>query len=101
MEIAMSPGICCNSIKPKFVRNAYVVAQVSDLQIGDRLIKFKAGLEVLADFSYGKETDMPFGAFLFAKDGWLAGLEVYSFTDKPAPLPKPEELRPFVHNKSK
>jgi len=44
---------------------------------------------------------VPFGAFVFAKDGWLAGFEVYSFTDKPALLPKPQELRPFVHNKTK
>jgi hypothetical protein len=58
-------------------------------------------LEILADFLYGDESDMPFGTFVFAKEGWLAGFEVYSFTDKPAPLPKPEQLRPFVHGKPK
>lgn len=33
-------------------------------------------------------------------DDVLAGLEVYSFTDQPASLPSPEDLRPFEQLKT-
>lgn len=52
------------------------------------------GMTILADYVYGPENE-PFGAFVFAFGDLLGGLEVYSFTDAPALLPSPEDLRPF------
>ena len=41
------------------------------------------------------EADPPGGLILFAKDGYLSCLEVYSYGD-PLPLPTPAEIRPYV-----
>lgn len=65
-----------------------------DFQVGNTPPNRKAGLRVIADFLFGP-VDIPFGAFVFTCDDMLAGLEVYSFTDTPAPLPAPEDLRTF------
>jgi len=65
-----------------------------DFQIGSSPPNIKAGMKPIADFLYGPESE-PFGAFVFTCDDILAGLEVYSFTDAPAPLPTPDELRSF------
>lgn len=52
-------------------------------------------LELLADFLYGGKEDLA-GAFVFAINGQLAGLEVYGLAcDAPTTLPKIESLRPF------
>jgi hypothetical protein len=50
---------------------------------------------ILADFLYGGTED-PLGAFVFQRDGFLGGIEVYGLaSDAPRTLPEPEELRPF------
>jgi hypothetical protein len=59
----------------------------------------KLGISPFANFIYGDEQTGLYGAFVFSKDGWLAGLEVYKLGgEKPAPLPKPEELRSFENS---
>jgi hypothetical protein len=65
-----------------------------NFQIGDQPPSRKAGICPIAEYEYGPK-DLPYGAFVFTCDGMLAGLEVYSFGDAPAPLPRPEELRQF------
>jgi len=53
------------------------------------------GLNVLADFLFGDDAHLC-GAFVFEKNGVLAGLEVYGLAvDAPSILPKPSDLRPF------
>ncbi|MCA1624049.1 MAG: hypothetical protein LC778_09660 [Acidobacteria bacterium] len=53
------------------------------------------GLRVLGDFIYGGENDLS-GAFIFERDGVLAGIEVYGLAgDAPKTLPQPDNLRPF------
>ena len=53
------------------------------------------GLRVLGDFLYGGESDLC-GAFIFERDGVLAGIEVYGLAgDAPKALPEPGALRPF------
>jgi hypothetical protein len=67
-----------------------------DFQIGDHPINSKSGLQILGDFIYGDEQACLFGAFVFAQDDWLAGLEVYSMSGEiPTVLPAPESLRPW------
>jgi hypothetical protein len=49
-------------------------------------------LNILGDFLYG-QGDALSGAFIFAVDGTLAGLEVYRLAgDAPAALPQPNDL---------
>jgi hypothetical protein len=51
------------------------------------------GMQVLGDFLYGDEKTLC-GAFVFAKAGLLAGLEVYGLAvDAPTVLPEPPGLR--------
>ena len=70
-----------------------------NFQIGDHPTHSKSGLQILGDFIYGEEQTGLFGAFVFAKDGWLAGLEVYSLSgETPSVLPDPEDLRPWEGN---
>ena len=53
------------------------------------------GLRTLGDYVFGDETELA-GAFIFERDGVLAGVEVYGMTgDAPRELPTPESLRPF------
>ena len=53
------------------------------------------GLHVIADFLFGNETDLS-GIFVYEKQGFLAGLEVYGLAgDAPKVLPPPNALRPF------
>jgi hypothetical protein len=67
-----------------------------NLQIGNHTTDSKSGLQILGDFIYGEEQTSLFGAFVFAKDDWLAGLEVYSMSgETPTVLPAPEDLRPW------
>lgn len=52
-------------------------------------------MEILADFEFGGE-DHLCGAFVFAQDGLLAGLEVYGLAvEAPRELPALDELRPL------
>ena len=87
----------------KFLRQLEAAIVVSEcecgcasinFQIGDTKPDYKEGLKIICDCEYGPE-EIPFGAFVFTRDDMLAGLEVYSFTDEPAPLPAPEDLRTF------
>jgi len=53
-------------------------------------------LEILGDYLFGGANDLA-GAFVFARGGVLAGLEVYGLAgDHPRELPAPESLRPFA-----
>jgi hypothetical protein len=53
------------------------------------------GLRIIADFIYGDDASLC-GAFVFERDGWLAGLEVYALgAVLPSSLPDPTDLRPF------
>src|SRR5688572_5728222 len=53
------------------------------------------GLRVIADFIYGDDASLC-GAFVFERDGWLAGLEVYGLAaESPSSLPELADLRPF------
>ena len=82
------------------LENAVVISQCKcgcasiDFQIGSTLPNIKTGMKIIADYLYGPENP-PFGVFVFTRDDVLAGLEVYSFSDTPAPLPAPGDLRPF------
>lgn len=86
------------------LENAIVVGECDcgcasiDFQIGDKKPDTSAGMVLVSDWFYGPEDH--FGAFIFTCDDVLAGLEVYSFTEEPARLPKPEELRPAIWNKT-
>jgi hypothetical protein len=52
-------------------------------------------LQILADFEFGDENNLC-GAFVFAVNGVLAGLEVCGYAvDAPRELPKTELLRPL------
>ena len=50
---------------------------------------------VLADFAWRDDQGHRFGAFVFADDGFLGGLEVYSLDGAVTPtwLPEPEQLK--------
>jgi hypothetical protein len=56
------------------------------------------GLEVLSDWYWGTEGKNLSGVFAFAKDGRLAGIEVYSVdgSSTPAELPNVKNLREFA-----
>ena len=54
--------------------------------------------QLIGDYLYGPE-DVPFGAFLIATNGRLSRFEVYSHTAQPAPLPSPEDLRPWANSR--
>jgi hypothetical protein len=64
-----------------------------DLEIDGHPTGREDGLRILADFLYGDETTLC-GAFVFEKEGVLAGLEVYGLAvGAPTILPAPEMLR--------
>lgn len=53
------------------------------------------GLRILGDYVFGEKKTLS-GAFVFEKNGVLAGLEVYGLAgDAPQTLPRSAELRPF------
>ncbi len=53
-------------------------------------------LDILGDYLFGGPDDLA-GAFVFARGGVLAGLEVYGLTrDNPKELPHPASLRSFT-----
>jgi hypothetical protein len=57
--------------------------------------KPSGGLSILGDYVFGGELDLS-GAFVFERNGVLAGVEVYGLAgDAPKVLPEPESLRPF------
>ena len=52
-------------------------------------------MRVIADFLYGDASSLC-GAFVFEKQGIVAGLEVYGLAvEHPRSLPEPSDLRPF------
>lgn len=54
------------------------------------------GVCILADFTYGP-SETPNGIFIFASNGILSGLEVFSYTgNHPLTLPDIAELRPVA-----
>ena len=54
------------------------------------------GIDILADFLFGEEIELS-GIFVFAKQGLLAGLEIYGLAgDAPKTLPPHDILRPLV-----
>jgi hypothetical protein len=54
------------------------------------------GLRILGDFVFGGDSDLA-GAFVFERNGVLAGVEVYGLAgDAPKTLPSPSTLRPFA-----
>ena len=54
------------------------------------------GLRIIGDFLFGDEASLC-GAFVFERDGILAGLEVYGLAvDAPRVLPQPADLRAFT-----
>jgi len=55
-----------------------------------------AGLEVLSDYEWEDGEGRLFGVFVFAKNGSLAGLDVWSIDGRATPtaLPNVESLRP-------
>jgi hypothetical protein len=52
-------------------------------------------MDIIADFDWYDTEGHRFGAFLFARDSLLAGLDIYSIDGAVTPtwLPKPEQLR--------
>jgi len=67
-----------------------------DFQIGEKPGDSRSGMQILADYVYGNPEQDFYGAFVFAKDDILAGLEVYALSGAtPITLPRPEDLRPF------
>jgi hypothetical protein len=60
-------------------------------------VDFSAALEILADYKWQDEAGHLFGAFAFAKEGHLAGLEVWSVDGEATPttLPDPSVLEPL------
>src|SRR5690242_5716019 len=49
-----------------------------DFSIAGKIPPSRTGLEILADFEWQGPCDALFGAFVFARGGHLAGLEVWS-----------------------
>lgn len=70
-----------------------------DLAVGGRIPPEGVGLAVLSDYVW-HEGDLPFGVFGFAKGGFVAGLDVYSFTDPVKKLPDIERLTPANYSKN-
>jgi hypothetical protein len=64
-----------------------------DLAVGGRIPLDGGGMDILSDYVW-REGELPFGVFVFAYGGILAGLDVYSFTDPVTRLPDPEKLTP-------
>ncbi len=65
-----------------------------DLAVPGRRLP-EGGLRIIGDFLFGNATNLC-GAFVFERDGVLAGLEVYGLAvEAPRVLPLPSDLRPF------
>ena len=69
-----------------------------DLAVGGRIPPDGAGMDILSDYVW-REGDLPFGIFVFAHGGILAGLDVYSFTDPVTKLPEIKQLTPANYDK--
>jgi hypothetical protein len=56
------------------------------------------GMDILSDYDWEDAQGHKFGAFVFARGGLLAGLDLYSIDGAVTPtwLPKPEQLHPSV-----
>jgi hypothetical protein len=70
-----------------------------DFAIGDVIPSTGSGLHILGDFEYASADGHLCGAFVFAKSGMLAGLEVWSIDglSTPSQLPDASRLRPLSH----
>ncbi|MEP2774815.1 MAG: hypothetical protein ABJQ29_16675 [Luteolibacter sp.] len=70
-------------------------------KIEDKSPTSNTELEILGDYFYGTPDGLC-GAFVFARDGQLAGVEFYPLaTDEvPTTIPAPHSLRPASFNKS-
>ena len=68
-----------------------------DLAVGGRVAPDGSPMDILSDYVW-REDDIPFGVFVFAHDGLLAGLDVYSFTDPVTKLPDIQKLTPAHYN---
>ena len=55
------------------------------------------GLDILSDHAWEDAEGHKFGAFVFARGGLLAGIDLYSMDGEVTPtwLPKPDQLRPL------
>src|SRR5437868_14435605 len=55
------------------------------------------GMDILSDYVWEDAEGHKFGAFVFARGGLLAGLDLYSVDGAVTPtwLPKPEQLHPL------
>lgn|SRR5690606_11336228 len=80
-----------------------VAAQVRNLQVVGRCtcgcasVDFRSSTDeqpwrIVADASGISADGEPVGLFLWAVDDGLAGLEVYNFSENPAPLPLPDSI---------
>ena len=70
-----------------------------DFAIGGKKPDPTSGMELFGDYFYGADDDLC-GAFVFARDGQLAGIEFYPLAadEVPATVPRPDSLRPAVFN---
>jgi len=66
-----------------------------DFAIAGQRASTSSAMDIIADFDWYDADGHRFGAFLFARDGLLAGLDIYSIDGAVTPtwLPKPEQLR--------
>jgi len=69
-----------------------------DFALGGAVPLAGSGLHVLSDFQWQDADESLFGVFVFAKDGKLSGLEMWSIDGlaAAASLPEVEQLRPLV-----
>lgn len=65
-----------------------------DFAIAGQRASTSGAMDIIADFDWYDADGHRFGAFLFARDGLLAGLDIYSIDGAVTPtwLPKPEQL---------
>jgi hypothetical protein len=68
-----------------------------DFAVGGRIPPGGGAMDILSDYIW-REGDLPFGVFVFAYGGILAGLDVYSFADPVTKLPEIEKLTPANYN---
>jgi hypothetical protein len=66
-----------------------------DFAIAGQRAPTSGAMDIIADFDWYDTDRHRFGAFLFARDGLLSGLDIYSIAGAVTPtwLPKPEQLR--------
>jgi len=72
-----------------------------DFAIGGKEPDPESKMELFGDYFYGTDDDLC-GAFVFACDGQLAGIEFYPLAadEVPAKIPLPDSLRPAVFNQT-